>query len=106
MWDSSTGEAVTPVLRHAGDVRYTILGQQNRLITLSQPDLMSAWELKGCDLAPDILTDFAKLRSGRYLNTGGVLLALMPAELAELSRSLRERAPPLFEGHHSSQPGR
>jgi hypothetical protein len=35
-------------------------------------------------------------RSIPFLNANGVMLALPPQELAELSRSLRDRAPELF----------
>jgi hypothetical protein len=96
-WDSATGEAVTPILEHAGYVRYALLGPTNRLITLSQPDLLSAWELNECDLPLDILTDYAKLLSGQYLNANGVMLALPPQELAAMCRALHSRAPQLFE---------
>jgi hypothetical protein len=41
--------------------------------------------------------DYAKLLSGRYLNAAGVMLALKPEDLAEVDRSLHQRAPHLFE---------
>jgi WD40 repeat protein len=97
VWDSTTGEAVTPIFKHASEVRYAILAQQNRLITLSQPDLISVWELKECELPLDVITDYAKFLSGRYLNVNGVLMELKSTELAELGRSLRHRAPKLFD---------
>lgn len=97
VWDSTTGEAVTPIIKHTGEVRYAILAQQNRLITLSQPDLISTWELKECELPSDVLADYAKFLSGRYLSVNGVLIEVKPNELAELGRSLRQRAPQLFE---------
>ena len=97
VWDSITGEAVTPIFKHASEVRYAILAQQNRLITLSQPDLISVWELKECELPLDVIADYAKFLSGRYLSANGVLMELKSNELAELGSSLRQRAPQLFE---------
>lgn len=97
MCDSTTGEAVTPTLKFTVEVCYAILAQQNRLITLNQSDLISVWELKECVLPPDIITDYAKYLSGRYLSANGVLMELKPNELADLGSSLRQRTPQLFE---------
>lgn len=96
VWDAATGEAVTPPLKHSGEVAFAFMTRSNRLITASQPDLLRAWDLKETTLPPDVLADYAKLLSGRRLSTAGTMLALQPEELAELSRSLRTRAPQLF----------
>jgi WD40 repeat protein len=96
VWDSATGEAVTPLLKHSGYVRLASLVANNRLVTLSLPNLMRAWDLHETPLPLDVLSDYAKLLSGRRLNAQGVMLALKSQELAELSRSLRARAPQLF----------
>lgn len=97
VWDSTTGEAVTPMLPHSGYVRYAILGQDNRLITFSLPDVMRVWELDESRLPLEALADYAKLVSGRRLNANGIFLALPGDELAVLERSLRQRAPQLFQ---------
>lgn len=97
VWDSATGEAVTPLLKHSGYVRLASVVANNRLVTLSLPNLMRAWDLNESPLPLDVLADYAKLLSGRRLNAAGVMLALKPEELSELSRSLRVRAPQLFE---------
>lgn len=97
VWDANIGEPVTPVLPHSGYVRLASLVANNRLVTLSLPNLMRAWDLNETPLPLDVLADYAKLVSGRRLNAQGVMLALKPDELAELSRSLRARAPQLFE---------
>jgi WD40 repeat protein len=96
VWDSATGEAVTPLLKHSGYVRFASLVANNRLVTLSLPNLMRAWDLNETPLPLDVLADYAKLVSGRRLNAQGVMLALKPQELAEISRSLHTRAPQLF----------
>ncbi len=97
VWDAATGEAVTPLLTHSGDVAFAFLTQSKRLITATHPDQFRAWDLKESPLTPDVLADYAKLLSGRRLNAAGVVLTLKPLELAELNRSLRVRAPQLFE---------
>jgi WD40 repeat protein len=97
VWDATTGEAVTPLLKHSGDVGFMFMTHSNRLITASQPDLLRAWDLNETALPRDVLADYAKLVSGRRLDAAGVMLHLKPNELAELSRSLRVRAPELFE---------
>lgn len=97
VWDAATGEAVTPLLKHSGDIRFAFMTRSHRLITASHPDLLRAWDLKETSLPPDALADYAKLLSGRRLNVQGVQFPLRPEELAELDRSLRSRAPQLFE---------
>ena len=97
VWDAATGEAVTPLLKHSGDIRFAFMTRSHRLITASDPDLLRAWDLKETPLPPEVLADYAKLLSGRRLNATGVMLPLKPDELAELTRSLRARAPQLFE---------
>ncbi len=97
VWDATTGEAVTPLLKHSGDVAFAFMTRSNRLITGTFPDLLRAWDLKETPLPSDVLADYAKLLSGRHLNAADMMLALQSEELAELNRSLRARAPQLFE---------
>ena len=97
VWDAATGEAVTPVLKHPGVLRFAFMTRGHRLITASDPDLLRAWDLKETALPPEVLADYAKLLSGCRLNVQGVQFPLRPEELAELDRSLRARAPQLFE---------
>jgi hypothetical protein len=44
-----------------------------------------------------VLSDYAKFLSGRHLSANGVLMELPAREMAELGRSLRQRAPQFFE---------
>ncbi len=97
VWDANTGEPVTPVLPHSGYVRLARLVANNRLITLSLPNLMRAWDLTETRLSADVIADYAKLVSGRRFNADGVMVPATPSELANLCRSLRARAPQLFE---------
>ena len=97
VWEAATGEPVTPPLEHSGRVRAAFLTQANQLVTVSEPDMMRAWDLAPAKLPRALLADYAKLASGRRLNAAGVMLPLKPAELADLCRSLRTRAPQLFE---------
>jgi WD40 repeat protein len=97
VWDAATGEAVTPLLKHSGDIRFAFMTRNQRLITASSPDRLRAWDLNQTPLPPEVLADYARLLSGRRFNAQGVLLPLKPTELAELSRSLHTHAPQLFE---------
>ncbi|MHC1765689.1 MAG: WD40 repeat domain-containing protein [Verrucomicrobiia bacterium] len=97
VWDGTTSEAVTPVLRHEGYVRYAILGQQNRLITVSLPNRLRIWDLQETKLPPDVLTDYARLVSGRRITASGGTMELSAVETAALCRDLQKRAPELFE---------
>ena len=96
-WDAVNGEPVTPLLKHNGYIFVAQLAANNRLVTLSSPNIMRAWDLKENKLPVGVLSDFAKLASGRTLNAAGTMLSLKPQELAELCRSLRQRAPQLFQ---------
>lgn len=96
VWDATTTEAVTPLLAHHGVVRLAWVSPQQRLITLSDPDTVRAWDLKETSLAPSLLMDYAKLLSGRELSANGVMLPLKPVEMRERIDSLRKHAPQLF----------
>jgi WD40 repeat protein len=96
VWDSASGEPVTPVLEHSSYVRLAHLVANNRLITLSLPNVMRAWDLVETRLPADVIGDYARLVSGRRINSAGVVVPLRPEELAELSHSLHTRAPELF----------
>jgi len=97
VWDAATAEAVTPKLRQEGYVRLATLRANDRLIVGVDPNLVLAWDLTETRLPTDVIADYAKLVSGRRLNAAGVMLPLKPDELAELCRSLRTRAPELFQ---------
>jgi hypothetical protein len=58
---------------------------------------LRAWDLIPNTLPAATIADYAKLLSGKKLSAGGVLLPLKADELVELVRSLRARAPELFE---------
>jgi WD40 repeat protein len=96
VWDAATGEPVTPVLHHSSYVRLAQLVENNRLVTLSMPDLMRAWDLIETHLPVDVIANYAKLASGRRLSPTGVLLPLKAQELADLAASLRTRVPEMF----------
>jgi WD40 repeat protein len=97
VWDASTAEPITPMLRHQDNLRWCCITPNNRLITASGTNLIRAWDLKPTLLAQDVIADYAKLLSGRRLNASGALLALKPVEMEALWRSLRARAPQLFK---------
>lgn len=97
VWDAGTGEAVTPLLVHSGDIAFAFLTQSNRLIAASYPDQLQAWDLVETTLEPDALAAYAKLLSSRRLGASGATLTLKPEELGALNRSLRQRTPGLFE---------
>jgi WD40 repeat protein/serine/threonine protein kinase len=97
VWDAATGEPVTPLLRHEAWVRAAIVTAEGRLVTVSDPAVFRAWDLVPTSLPVAIIPDFAKFLSGRQLTSGGVLSLIPAEELAELGRSLRARAPDLFE---------
>jgi WD40 repeat protein len=97
VWDAATGEPITPVLHHSSYVRLAQLVANNRLVTLSMPDLMRAWDLIETHLPVDVIADYAKLASGRRFNATGVTVPTKPSELADLCRSLHARAPELFQ---------
>lgn len=96
VWDAATGEPVTPPLRHDGFVRFARMLANNRLITMSLPDVMRAWDLVETPLPADVIADYARLASGRRLNAAGAMVALKPDEITELNRTLHARAPELF----------
>ena len=97
VWESATGAAITPLLKHSGDVLLAVLMPGNRLLTASYPDLLRVWDLKGSRLTPEILADYARFVSGRQLTDSGTLLNLKSDQLARLYGSLKLRASELFQ---------
>ncbi len=94
--DGKTGDAVAPQFHVDGYVRLaTVVG--NRLVILSDPDVLQAWDLKECNLPVDVISDYARLLSASASNASGVPNYLQPHELAGLLRSLKTRAPELFK---------
>ncbi len=97
VWDATTAEPVTPFVRHKGRILPAAVTRNHRLVTLSSPNLLQAWDLVETRLRADVIADYAKLLASRRLSAGGTLLPLKAEEMAELYRSLRTRAPELFE---------
>ena len=97
VWDATTGESITPPLSQPGFINFAFMTQNRRVIAAILPDQLRALDLQESPLPPDVLADYAKLLSGRQLNAAGVMLVLTAKDLAELNRSLRARAPQLFE---------
>ncbi len=97
VWDAATAEPVTPMLRQESYVRFAGLLPNGRLLIATDPNTVQAWDFAETRLAPDVLSDYARLISGRRLSPGGTLLPLKPDELAALRRSLATRAPELFQ---------
>jgi WD40 repeat protein len=93
VWDAATGEAVTPIFKHEGYVRYAILGQRNQLFTVCLPGRLRAWDLTETTVAADVLSDHAKLVSGRQINKVEALDAITAEQLREICLSLQRRAP-------------
>lgn len=97
VWDAATAEAVTPLLRHSGYIRWACITPGNRLITASDPDLLRAWDLKPVLLPADVLADCARVLAGNRLDASGGRWPVTAVEQEKLHRSLRSRAPQLFE---------
>jgi WD40 repeat protein len=96
VWDSMTAEPVTPLLKHSGEVRGVMLTKANRLVTVSDPAVVRAWDLAPNPLPADVLADWARFQAGITLDRFGAEHWLKPAELAELGQSLMARQPALF----------
>lgn len=83
---------------HSYFIGSSAIVNSNRLISVGYTDEpLRAWDLTETKLPTELLGDYAKYLSGRRLTATGTLVTLQPEELAELSRSLRQRAPQLFE---------
>jgi len=95
VFDAATSEAVGPLFSCEGYVRLATI-VQNRLIILSDPNVLQAWTLEETQLPIDVLQDYARLLSGRRINSKGFTFSLKPHELVELHQSLKRRAPDLF----------
>ena len=96
VWDSVTAEALTPRLKHAGEVRAAMITKDNRLVTVSEPGVIRAWDLSPTSMPAGVIADYARLLAGRTLDRSGVMHSLKPNELAQLRQSLAAKAPALF----------
>ncbi|MCX6926300.1 MAG: serine/threonine protein kinase [Verrucomicrobia bacterium] len=95
-WDAETIEPVTPILHHASEVRSALIAKGNRLVTVSDPAMVRAWDLTETTFPPAVIADCARLLAGRKLNRAGVLQPLSAGELGELCGALRSIQPALF----------
>lgn len=97
VWDADWAEPVTPRLAQPDHVPWAIMTGDRRVMMAIHPDQLRVTPLQESTLPPDVLVDFAQLAAGRQLSDTGALLVLPPARLAALARSLRQRAPDLFQ---------
>jgi hypothetical protein len=96
VWDAATAEAVTPVLHHSGEVRAVMVTTNNRIVTVSDPAVIRAWDLMPTRLPATVVADYARLLAGRKLDRNGVLQKLPASELGGLGYALRSTHPELF----------
>ncbi len=98
VWDSTNGEIIT-ALEHAWVLAAAAILSSGRLITLSYTGdaEIRAWDLIEAKLSVELLIDYAQYLSGRRLDSAGSMVPLTPGELADLDRSLHQRAPHLFQ---------
>ncbi len=96
LWDATTAEVLTPRWQQDGDLWIVRVTPGGRLIVVSG-DTIRLWNLKPNSLPAGIIADYSRLLAGRRLNAAGVIQPIPSAELAALCRSLRIRAPQLFE---------
>jgi hypothetical protein len=89
VWDVSTGDPVTPEIRHEGFVRAALMVGSNRVVTVSEPGVIRAWDLKASELSVAFLTTYAQLISGKKITSSGREQPLTPGECFERMKDLR-----------------
>ncbi|MDB6040180.1 MAG: repeat-like protein, partial [Verrucomicrobiales bacterium] len=88
--DVATGDALTPEIRHDGEIHAALHLSDNRVVTISDPDVIRAWALTPSTLPTTFLSAYAQVVSGRKLNDRGRGVPLAPAESAERMRVLHK----------------
>jgi hypothetical protein len=77
-------------------VRAAFMTSENRLVIISDPGLIKAFDLNETRLSLDCIVDYVHLLAGKKINAFGECVPVKPTELDQLQSSLRKRAPELF----------
>jgi WD40 repeat protein/tetratricopeptide (TPR) repeat protein/tRNA A-37 threonylcarbamoyl transferase component Bud32 len=96
VWDSATGQPISPPLRHAREIRQALFSPDGKqVITLGDDAIARAWGLSGAPASPERLRDLAQMLAGRQLDPSGTLVALDARALGEGWGRFRRRYPEL-----------
>jgi hypothetical protein len=98
VWDTATGEAVTPFLPHTEYINAEFVTAANQLVTLSRPCVLRVWRLKESADSVRDLSDYVTLLAGGHFKNSASSRIADPEEMAALLHSLRRRCPDLFLG--------
>jgi WD40 repeat protein len=90
VWDVSTGDPLTPEIRHEGFVRAALMVTSNRVLTVSEPGVVRAWDLTASELPVAFLSTYAQLLSGKKVTSSGREQPLTPGECFERMKELRQ----------------
>ena len=96
LWDATTTEVLTPRWQLEGDLRLAHVSASNLFVVVSG-DVIHSRHLQPNTLPATVLADVVQVLAGRRLDAAGVMHPIPATELAKLHRSLRDRAPELFE---------
>jgi WD40 repeat protein len=96
LWDASTTEVLTSRWQLEGDLRIARVTASNRLVVVSGNAIRSR-NVQPNTLPATVLAEAVQVLAGRRLDAAGVMHPIPAVELARLQRSLRARAPELFD---------
>ena len=92
IWDTATGQAVSPPLRHHDIiVRAEFMADGHRIVTLCRDGTVRFWEVAPTTLPMNDLVSAAEFLAGRRIHKGMGLVQLSQNEMAALWLRLSEK---------------
>jgi hypothetical protein len=93
LWETATGQPLTPALRHLGKVIQAVFSPDNRFLVSLSTVNCRLWQIAGDDRPADDLQRLGQLLGGARIDAAGGRVPLKPEETEAVWAALRAKYP-------------